>query len=371
MSRQVKFRDGGSLYVGELPQGCKLCARGSKMVLFATGLCDAACFYCPLSADKANRDVVFADETPVSSDADVVYEAESIGAEGAGISGGDPLCQLDRTIRYIRLLKREFGPAFHIHLYTARADAESSVIRPLYDAGLDEIRFHPQDDDWTGVSRALDIGLDVGIEIPVLPDSDEAVCDILLRAEEMGVSFVNLNELEASETNFSALLSRGYRLRDLSGASILGSLETAERILEWASVTLKTLTVHFCSSRFKDSVQMRNRLLRRRERIKRPFEELDDEDPLLIVGVIRAPHGSTLSNKTMERLLTLLTDKFDVPHHLVNIDRRLSRIEIAPWVLLDIVDDIRKEFSYGGALEIGIAYEYPTWDRLQTLFEPV
>jgi pyruvate formate-lyase activating enzyme-like uncharacterized protein len=47
------------------------------------------------------------------------------------------------------------------------------------------------------------------------------------------------------------------------------------------------------------------------------------------------------------------------------------RIEIAPWILDDISDTIKISLEEMGPLEIGIAYEYPSWDRLQTLFEPV
>ncbi|MHA1938285.1 MAG: radical SAM protein, partial [Candidatus Thorarchaeota archaeon] len=63
--RPVHKTQGNSLLVGAMPTGCKMCARGSKMVLFVTGICDSACFYCPLSQDKAGNDVVFADEMPV------------------------------------------------------------------------------------------------------------------------------------------------------------------------------------------------------------------------------------------------------------------------------------------------------------------
>jgi pyruvate formate-lyase activating enzyme-like uncharacterized protein len=73
----------GSLVSGALPEGCKLCARGSKLVLLVTGLCPAACYYCPLSDAKSDRDVTFADEMRVRRWTDIVEEAEAIGAEGA------------------------------------------------------------------------------------------------------------------------------------------------------------------------------------------------------------------------------------------------------------------------------------------------
>jgi pyruvate formate-lyase activating enzyme-like uncharacterized protein len=47
------------------------------------------------------------------------------------------------------------------------------------------------------------------------------------------------------------------------------------------------------------------------------------------------------------------------------------RIEMAPWILEDSPDAIKMSLEDIGNLEIGIAYEYPSWDRLQTMFEPV
>ena len=48
----------------------------------------------------------------------LLEEARLTRACGAGITGGDPLMDLDRCVDYITLLKKEFGKRFHIHLYT-------------------------------------------------------------------------------------------------------------------------------------------------------------------------------------------------------------------------------------------------------------
>ena len=122
--------DGNSRIVGKLPTGCQLCAQGSKMVLFVTGLCDSSCYYCPISQSKAGQDVVFADEMPVTNKNDILFEGKAIRSEGAGISGGDPLCRLERALEYIRLMKTEFGPDYHIHLYTSQTDIGQADLSP-------------------------------------------------------------------------------------------------------------------------------------------------------------------------------------------------------------------------------------------------
>jgi len=43
--------EAGSRYT-YLPVGCKLCRKGSKLVLFVTGVCNNSCFYCPVSREK-------------------------------------------------------------------------------------------------------------------------------------------------------------------------------------------------------------------------------------------------------------------------------------------------------------------------------
>ncbi|MBD3405483.1 MAG: radical SAM protein [Candidatus Lokiarchaeota archaeon] len=369
MSRTVKQLEGGSLLLGELPLGCRFCSNGSKMVLFVTGLCDSSCYYCPLSIGKREKDLVFADEMPVKSYGDILFEAKAINAEGVGISGGDPLCVFDRTVSYIRQLKESFGEKFHIHLYTCHTDVEEIALEELRSAGLDEIRFHPQTQNWSGIETALKLDLMTGIEIPVIPGKLDSTKKLLQRAEALSVSFVNLNELEASETNFARLRKLGFQLTDLAYSSILGSKEDAISLIQWGEKNLETLSLHFCSATFKDSVQMRNRLSRRIERTIREFEEQDADEPLVILGVIRSTHGSTLSDENIDHIVSVLHEYFEVPMNLMNRDYVRSRIEIAPWILEEISLDIRALFSI--PLEIGIVYEYPTWDRLQVLFEPV
>ena len=92
MIQNTKFY---SKKIGTLAKGCQLCVKGSKLVLFVTGLCPRSCDYCPISDIKHKKDVVYADEWPTNQINDIIKEAELIKAEGAGITGGDPLCKLE------------------------------------------------------------------------------------------------------------------------------------------------------------------------------------------------------------------------------------------------------------------------------------
>ncbi|MCE4617809.1 MAG: radical SAM protein, partial [Desulfurococcales archaeon] len=194
-----------------MPRGCELCYPGSKAVIFVTGLCDDSCYYCPVSRERLGKDVFQVNERRVSSVYEVVEEIERAGAQGASITGGDPLVKASRTIEVIRVLKEVFGRRFHIHLYTSGRYAGSSLLARLAEAGLDEIRFHPTRPGFIeAASRAKRVGSwSVGFEIPVAPALKEWAWEIVLKAEELGVEFVNLNEMEVTQDNINDIIMKG------------------------------------------------------------------------------------------------------------------------------------------------------------------
>ena len=323
----IRKLPGGGLIRGALPRGCVLCQRGAKMVLLVTGRCAAGCWYCPLSAEKAGRDVVFADELRVRRPADVLLEARLIDAGGTGITGGDPLCAPRRTLGYIRLLKRRFGPEHHIHLYTSGRFPPGLVDR-LAEAGLDEIRFHPAPATWSrfgesgvasNLARALRLGLAAGAEVPAIPGTEKALLGLAGSLERMGAGFLNLNELEYSETNYRRLNERGFRVRDDVSAGVLGSEATARRVLARFD---GGMALHYCSSGFKDGVQLRRRIMRRAKNVVRPFE-LITPDGTLLKGILEGPPS----------LLAKVRKRYGVPARLSAYDRQRRRSELAPWVI--------------------------------------
>jgi len=67
----------GSFYY-YLSEGCRLCYKGTKMVLFVTGICGKNCFYCPVSEERKEKDVVFANEKRVEKDDDVIEKVKNL-----------------------------------------------------------------------------------------------------------------------------------------------------------------------------------------------------------------------------------------------------------------------------------------------------
>lgn len=367
----------GSRHVGVLPLGCIQCREGAKLVLFITGLCDKECFYCPVSRDKMYRDVLFANERPVHAGdwAPLLDECRLIDAKGAGITGGDPMVVPDRVVEVLRVMKAEFGPHFHTHLYTSCA-FDTAWIAKLKAAGLDEIRFHPDARDYAhmeaswhdaAIREALRVGLTTTIEIPCIPGKADDIVAMATYLERVGAHGLNMNELEFSDPNIANLKRFGFKPANDETQSVAGSRDTALEVLEkWKARQGKLgepgtgrrasgFAVHFCSSPYKDAIQLMQRFRRRAANVARPFEEQGEEGTLTF-GVL-APKAGVEPGEVAERLRSEL----EVPAEWVAVAN--GRVETAPWVAEELADE-------EGLLEdLGVtAYlseVHPTADRVE------
>ncbi|MCD6487852.1 MAG: radical SAM protein [Desulfurococcales archaeon] len=262
-SRKIHYTFKTGYYIGCLPVGCRLCLAGTKIVVFVTGLCSDNCWYCPVSRQKLGRDLVYVNEVRVRNYDDIINEAYRIGAMGAGLTGGDPITRIDRTCNIIRLLKREFGNKFHIHLYTSGRLVDRGVISRLEESGLDEIRFHTYNFNLLKpVEGALETNMDVGVEVPFIPQTNyiNYLKRLIQILDAMGVKFININEFEVSESNIERVLLHGLKPRGLTIESIE---DKALEFLKWAASATKSIHIHYCTVKFKDMVQYRMRNYRK------------------------------------------------------------------------------------------------------------
>lgn len=346
----MKSLAGGSAYSGKLPTGCRQCARGGKMVLFVSGICDAKCFYCPLSTGKKMQDVMYADEMPLSNMHDAILEAKMIDAMGTGITGGDPLKYYERTSEYIKILKEEFGDSHHIHLYTI--SGTEKAIRTVAAAGLDEIRFHAPEEIWNRMDNsafvnrikwAQDTGMTVGIEVPSIPGTEDDTRALIEFSRRMDLDFINLNELEFSETNFERLLGRGHTIKNDVESGAKGSSELGLQMVR----EYRDYPVHYCSAAFKDGVQLKNRLKRRARNVARSIDAVTS-DGTIIRGVIQ---GAEIND------IVLRLQQIGVERELFHINIPRNRVEVPPWIL----PDLKKLLD----LDMYEVEEYPTWDAIE------
>ncbi len=352
--RKIRTSDAESKYIGTLPMGCQQCIRGEKLVLFVTGLCGHSCHYCPLSSKRKSIDKTWANETPVEKDEDIIAEAKLCSSAGAGITGGDPLLRLEKTLGYIRLLKSTFGKDFHIHLYTSGNMITKYMLKDLEEAGLDELRLHLREDH-TLIDKCIGYRFDIGAEVPVVPGKEKDFKALILHLEKSGAKFLNLNELEMSELNFEKMTASGLEPNCDIFNTVKGSRKLGLKLLKFAQNNTKNLNIHLCTSGVKNIYQYQNRLKNRAKNIIKPFERLVDHC-LIEKGVIE-------TNK-----LDLESAKKDIISRLHLKDKDLcmnmekNRLEVSKKTAMQA-----KKLGY----TCSIVKEFPTSDSFDVEKDPL
>lgn len=331
----MKKIEGGSYY-NYLSEGCRLCTKGSKMVFFLTGECLHSCYYCPISEEKRGNDVIFANEREVNGSEDVEQEIEMMDAEGVAITGGEPLLKPERLLDYLEFFK---DLDLHVHLYTTIIP-EMKFLQKL-SKYLDEIRFHPislhePQKFEKSITVAKDLGMDVGMEIPALKFSQDIV-DVVNHQD----IFLNVNELEFSSTNYDNLVDRGFSVGESYGDT--ESREIARLYGE------KVDKFHYCTSRFKDSVQFKRRLIRMAQ--NHPNFYQTTEEGTLICGLIEG---------NMRRAKEVLEQSGEVYEEIEN------NLEVS----VEFVEE-KGESLKGMGFNISVIERYPTWKRIIVEKQPL
>ena len=348
-------------------EGCIQCQMGSKLVLFITGNCHWQCDYCPLSETRRDIDWMFANERRCESFDEVIEEARAMRATGAGITGGDPLMARERTLQGFSRLKEEFGPGFHIHMYTSIPFREEWAA-DFAESGLDEIRFHFLDLDAEKyrdtISACSKAGIITGVEIPCEPDREDDLLILLEELREFDISFLNVNELEITVGNHDNMELRGFNLSTEITAGASGSSEIALSMRDRVQAAERGdpdpvdgmirepygFHLKFCTAVYKDSGQMRRRFLRRGEATIAPHEILTD-DGTLVFGAVDS------AEESMEEWMDEITRVTGLPRRFLLWDDKSKRIEMP----LSVAEAIAEEVS----APVSMVEVLPTHERLE------
>ena len=289
---------GMSFTTNAISPACELCLSGKKSVLFITGKCGKDCYYCPISQKRKNKDCMWINEKLVEKNSDIIEEIEKCQSRGVGITGGEPLLDIKKTAIHIKLLKKHFGKRFNIHLYTCRDDLKEEELKTLYDSGLDEIRFHSFTLNKT-IKTARRLNWIVSVEIPIIPKKIKNIINLIADLDKEKIDFINLNELEFSDTNAERMKEKGFELTEDELYSVKGSYETVIDIME-SIKRPNHISVHFCTSDSKYQYQYWNRLKNRAKNIRKEYE-IVLENGLLKKGVIFKKEDESLE-ETASRL---------------------------------------------------------------------
>ncbi|MFX1273998.1 MAG: radical SAM protein [Promethearchaeota archaeon] len=356
MKKKIIESKEGTFYIKGrgMPKGCELCLKGAKVVLFLNGICQIpghCSWYCPISEERKGKDSTYANEIKISNKEELLEEINKIDAKGMSITGGEPLynSNLDKTLDYIKYVKMKKGKSFHVHLYTNGINFDDKIAKKLSKAGLDEIRFNPPKNKWSNIQYALNKGISVGAEVPVIPESHsiKELEDFIVYLDNIGAEFINLNEFEYCFPNSQHLKDKGFKLKEGTIASVENSFMTAIDMIK--KIRSRVLVkIHFCSIIAKDYHQLKNRYYRRAKAIKLPYEKVTKEGLLIYAEIegrseniiilqdilvkkynLPPDHMPIKNNKLLLPINITLNEKFISLLDRFNMDCRI--VEIIPF----------------------------------------
>lgn len=242
-------------YHNQISEGCKLCAAGQWSCLFITGKCNAKCFYCPTAQAK--------DEVPASHG--LSFKTPELYADyinhfkfkGVSFSGGEPFLVFDRTLKYLKEIRKSCDPEIYTWVYTNGILADSDKIKLLADAGLNELRFDIGAVHYLLDKPAIAKGIipNVTIEIPAIPEETEKLKKILPDMIRAGVTHLNLHQLRLTKHNMSKLLARDYHFVASEKPLVLESEIAALEILDYAKKSGLEIGINYCSFDYKNRFQ--------------------------------------------------------------------------------------------------------------------
>lgn len=242
-------------YYNQISQGCKLCGLGQWSCLFITGKCNASCFYCPTS--QLTDDVPTTQNLSFPDARSYAEYVNHFNFKGVSFSGGEPLLFFERTLEYLKQVRKHCHPKIYTWMYTNGILADERKFRKLAAAGLNEVRFDIGATAYKldKVKLAKGIIPNISIEIPAVPEEKERIKKLLPEMIGAGVSNLNLHQLRLTKHNFKHLAKRNYTFLYAEHPLVLESELTALEILEYAREQNLKIGVNYCSFYFKNRFQ--------------------------------------------------------------------------------------------------------------------
>lgn len=241
--------------LGPLSPGCVICGEGGWSCLFINGKCNCRCFYCPTVQDEVGVPVT--NRIPFDKPSDYADYVHYFDFRGVSISGGEPLLTLDRTLKYLKAVRRKMGDSLHLWLYTNGTLLTREIVQKLQDEGLNEIRFDISAKDYELERLQMAVGHIpiVTIEIPAIPEDMEKVSNLLPILYDVGVNHLNLHQLRLTPHNVVNLKTRNYTFLHGDKVTVLESELMVLKLMEIALAKGVKLPINYCSYVYKHRFQ--------------------------------------------------------------------------------------------------------------------
>lgn len=323
LSDWVTFSCQGSKpHSGPLSPGCLICGKGGWDCNFINKLCTRQCFYCTQDHSMKEECESQTDGITFKDPAEHLFFLKTFQIRGVGFSGGEPLLVLDRLLANLKAIRQELGNSLYLWIYTNGDLVERSVLQGLREAGLNEIRFDisAREYDLAPVVLAKEYIPTVTVEIPAIPEDFELMKNLLDEMGTMGVSFLNLHQLQANKYNYKALRRRNYHFLHQTPISVFESEICALKLLLFACKHQINLPMNYCCSAYKDRFQSRDLRTRQSRVVLKSFEEITNAGYIRVWRVLDSPDK-------IENMVRLL-EGAHCPLHLWQCGERKTEVAI-------------------------------------------
>lgn len=242
-------------YHRQISQGCKLCSMGVWSCLFITGKCNANCFYCPTS--QTTDDVPSTQNLSFPTAEGYAEYINHFKFKAVSFSGGEPLLFFERTLQYLKEIRKKCDPNIYIWMYTNGILGDEQKFRKLAEPGLNEVRFDIGATGFTldKIKAAKDIIPIITIEIPAVPEETEKLKQLLPEMVKLGVKNLNLHQLRLTKYNAHQFIKREYTFIHAEHPIVLESELAALEIITYAKNHNINLGINYCSFHFKNRFQ--------------------------------------------------------------------------------------------------------------------
>lgn len=319
-----------SLYKGPRSRNCKNCVLGHSQAVNLTEYCNKSCFFCPQRRTKKtcfDRPLNYYTSSK-ENDKQIIEGMRSNNSTGCGLTGGEPLVVYEKSLHYIRLLKKHLGKKFWIHLYTNGDLLDQPTLLELKEVGLDEIRFNLAAVGYNleKVFLAREYIPKVLIEIPVIPEDRDELYRLMFELEKLGIDGINLHEMVVNSYNAEKMCHKGYMVAQaayetpfylMNNAPISGSKELILDLLDLALTEQFSYGVHYCHYKARILKQNFSRFFQVALKCRRPYEQINEEGLLEKLVISEPGIADALAD----------LEKHQVPKEKIHLSKSKRRLE--------------------------------------------
>ncbi len=238
-----------------LSKGCQLCAEGAWSCLFINNICNVTCVFCPTQQD--NDEIPATQGCSFNTPEEFADYINYFNFKGVSISGGELLKTFEKTVAYIKAVRKYCDKNIYVWLYTNGILGTPEIFKTLNDIGVDEVRFNLGASNYNInlIKNAKPHIKNITVEIPAIPEDYEKLTTLLPQLIEEGVTILNLHQLRLTPYNISKLASKPYTFTHGTPPTVVESELTALKVLKYVSENQLSIGVNYCNYHYKNNYQ--------------------------------------------------------------------------------------------------------------------